>query len=248
MYDSKKLILHCGGTEVGLRDIERVDTPQPTDTWQPIPHLDLIDQVNQTLKSNNLTIVGQQHGLSHGGNRYFGLMQIANGQNSDDYSWVLGLRNSHDQVFPAGMVAGSGVFVCDNLAFSGEIRFARKHTRYIVRDLPGLVQRAVGRLMDKWHDMDKRIAVYKDTKLTDMQANDIVVRAFDVKACTLRQIPAVLSEWRKPRHEAFEPRTAWSLFNSFTEVAKAGAFSELPGRTERLHGLFDSQVGLTGLN
>jgi hypothetical protein len=29
------------------------------------------------------------------------------------------------------------VFVCDNLAFSGEIKIARKHTRFIVRDLPG---------------------------------------------------------------------------------------------------------------
>jgi hypothetical protein len=33
---------------------------------------------------------------------------------------VLGLRNSHDKRFPAGLVGGSAVFVCDNLAFSGE--------------------------------------------------------------------------------------------------------------------------------
>ena len=55
---------------------------------------------------------------------------------SEDYCWVLGLRNSHDKTFPAGIVAGASVFVCDNLSFSGEIKFARKHTRFIVRDLP----------------------------------------------------------------------------------------------------------------
>ena len=62
---------------------------------------------------------------------------------------MLGLRNSHDKTFPAGIVAGSAVFICDNLAFSGEVKLARKHTTHITRDLPRLVQSAVGQLMDR---------------------------------------------------------------------------------------------------
>jgi hypothetical protein len=53
----------------------------------------------------------------------------------------------------------------------------------------------------------------------------------------------VLKEWRKPQHAEFEPRTAWSLFNSFTEVFK-GQLRGLPAKTERLHGLLDNYVGL----
>jgi hypothetical protein len=37
--------------------------------------------------------------------------------------------------------------------------------------------------------------------------------------------------------------TFWTLFNSFTEVLK-GNLNELPKRTEALHGLLDSYVGL----
>ena len=59
--------------------------------------------------------------------RYFGLMEIHTQKASDDYCWVLGLRNSHDKIFPAGIVVGAAVLVCDNLSFSGEIKFARKH-------------------------------------------------------------------------------------------------------------------------
>lgn len=44
---------------------------------------------------------------------------------------VLGLRNSPDKMFPAGIVAGASVFVCDNLSFSGVINLARKHPRFI---------------------------------------------------------------------------------------------------------------------
>jgi hypothetical protein len=39
-------------------------------------------------------------------------------------------------------------------------------------------------------------------------------------------------------------RRIWTLFNSFTEVLK-GNLNELPKRTEALHGLLDSYVGLS---
>jgi hypothetical protein len=48
---------------------------------------------------------------------------------------------------------------------------------------------------------------------------------------------------RNPRHHEFQSRTLWTLFNSFTEVLK-GNLNELPTRTEALHGLLDSYVGL----
>ena len=89
---------------------------------------------------------------------------------SDDYALVLGLRNSHDKMFPAGIVAGASVFVCDNLSFSGEVKFARKHTRFINRDLPQIVERAIGKLVDLWHDQDARIGAYKEAEVDDRKS------------------------------------------------------------------------------
>jgi len=238
------LILHCGAAKVERAAVETVPTPDSTDTWTPIPHTALIERVEDTLKSDGLSIVNQTHSLTRGGNRYFGLMQIANGHNSEDYAWVLGLRNSHDKSFPAGLVVGASVFVCDNLSFSGEIRMTRKHTVHIMRDLPGLVQRSIGQLMSRWHDQDTRIEAYKNFELSDMQAHDLIVRAIDARSATSTQVPPLLQEWRHPKHEEFAPRTAWSLFNSFTEVMKGLNLNELSTRTQRLHGLFDTQVGL----
>ncbi len=129
-------------------------------------------------------------------------------------------------------------------SFSGEIKFARKHTRFIVRDLPQLVSRSIGLLLAKWHDQDKRIAAYKEAEITDIEAHDLVIRATDVGVCSNRLIPPVLHEWREPRHDAFETRNVWSLFNAFTESLKDGNLAELPKRTEALHGLLDTHVGL----
>ncbi|WP_232289496.1 DUF932 domain-containing protein [Verrucomicrobium spinosum] len=241
------LILHCGAHKATLDEVQDVRTPRSTSSWCPIPHNRLIDTVQKTLASTNLRIGTQAHSLSHEGHRYFGLMEILGPKNDDDYCWVLGLRNSHDKTFPAGIVAGASVFVCDNLSFSGEVKFARKHTRFIVRDLPGITERAIGQLMAKWHDQDKRIGAYKEADIEDTTAHDLIIRATDVGVCSNRLIPSVLKEWREPRYPVFEDRSVWSLFNAFTEALKDGSLAELPRRTEALHGLLDVHVGL-GLN
>ena len=150
-----------------------------TPTWTPISHLRLVEQVERALAASQLTVVNQAHALSHGGDRYFGLLQIENGSPTTDHGWILGLRNSSDQKFPAGIVAGAAVFVCDNLSFSGEVQLARKHTRFIERDLPMLTERAIGQLVERWHSQDVRIARYREVALNDAAAHDLMIRAVD---------------------------------------------------------------------
>jgi hypothetical protein len=157
---------------------------------------------------------------------------------------VVGLRNSHDKSYPAGLVVGSRVFVCDNLAFSGEISVARKHTTNILRDLQGLTCRAVGFLAERWMDQEKRIDGYKGYEVDDARAHDLIVRAIDARVISTTQLPKVIHEWREPRHPEFGEGNAWLLFNSFTEVLKEVNPFDLPRRTQALHGLFDHQVGL----
>jgi hypothetical protein len=233
------LMLHCGANSVSRDTIEMCPTPDSSDTWVPIPHKELLSRVENVVRERGLSIIGEAHGLTHDNARYFGMLQVANGQNEDDYSLVLGVRNSHDKSFPAALALGAGVFVCDNLSFSGEVKLARRHTRFIMRDLPSVISRAVGMLGDHRKQQDLRIAAYKETKLTEMKVHDTIINALDCRAIPATKVPHVLKEWREPAHEEFRPRTAWSLFNAFTEVLKGDARKTLP-RTQALHGLMDS--------
>jgi hypothetical protein len=241
---SGNMILHCGAGFVTRDQLELIKTPEPTKTWHPIPHTLLIDEVKSALCGETIEVTEEAHSTTVDGMNYFGLLEVSNKSKSEDFAYVVGLRNSHSQKYPAGLVVGSRVFICDNLAFSGEIQVARKHTRYILRDLQQLTVRAVGFLAEKWLDQERRIEAYKDYKVTDMRAHDLVCRALDCRALTVTQIPAVLDAYRNPKHEEFEPRTAWSWFNSVTEVLKGVSIAALPTRTQALHGLLDHQVGL----
>ena len=232
------LILHCGAAEVPRKALVAVPTPAPTETWRPIPHEEYVRQVEWELPRYGLDIVHEAHALTHDGARYFGLIQVQNGCNSPDYSWVLGLRNSHDKTLTAGLVAGAQVFVCDNLAFSGEVQISRKHTAYILEDLPGLVGNALGRLLLMFKSQDQRVERYRATRLSDADAHDLTIQALDKGVVCASKIPALLHEWREPRYEDFEPRTVWSFFNATTEVLK-GALHLLPKRSQALYELCD---------
>lgn len=236
------LVLHCGAHVVPRRQLDRVITPDATDTWQPIPHEAYVAQIERELPQHGLKVVQEAHALTHDGGRYFGLMQIQNGSTNPDYTWVLGLRNSHDKSLPAGLVAGSQVFVCDNLAFSGEVQVSRKHTAYILRDLPVLIGNAISNLLSRFHDQDRRVERYKACRLGDTDAHDLTVRALDAGVICASRIPDVLHEWREPRHETFRPRTTWSWFNAVTETLK-GALHVLPSRTQKLYALCDDYAG-----
>lgn len=142
------LVLHCGARHVMREDVERAATPAGSRTWQPVAHHQLLQQIESTLVAGGLSIVSEAHALWQDGLRYFGLLEVQHGATQEDYALVIGLRNSHDKTFPATIALGNSVFCCDNLSFAGEVTIARRHTRFIERDLPRVVNTAIARLSD----------------------------------------------------------------------------------------------------
>lgn len=236
------LMIHAGGKEIEYPELEMVETPVGSGRWQPIPHKTLFDLATQTIRDNGMTIDSFRMGLAKDGARFFALMNIHS--DTTGYQLTTGLRNSHDKMFPAGMVVGTRCFVCDNLAFSGEIQIARKHTIHIMDDLPGLVIGAVGKLTMVKERQDQRILAYQGFGIDDFDAHDMIIKSVDYGVIPNQSIPAVLKEWRTPTFPDFEARTLWSLFNAFTFVQKRFPVAELSKRTIKLHGMMDMLAGI----
>lgn len=233
------LMLHCGAHAVTRDDLAAVATPGATRSWQPIAHTKLLATVEQQLTESKLQVIEQAHGVTKNGARYFGLLQVAATDSVDgEAALIVGIRNSHDKAFPAGLCAGNQVFVCDNLAFSGEIKVARKHTSFILHDLPTLIHNAIHALTGVWSRQEERIAKYKTINIADSSVHDLTIRALDANVFCGERIKPILQEWREPTHEAFKPRNLWSFFNAVTGHLH-GNLQLLPKRTQALYGVCD---------
>jgi hypothetical protein len=242
------LVLHCGASQATHEQVEAVVTPGRTDSWVPIPHHRVLTGIANALTRSGMKIVTEAHGLTREGKRYFGLLQVGqDGAADGDFGLVVGVRNSHDKSFPCELALGASVFCCDNLSFSGTVRLARKHTAHIERDLPQLVDRAISLLGDLSHTQEKRFAAYKAKEIgTDAEVHDFLVRAVDSRVLPITRLTEVLKNWREPPHPEFKERTAWSLFNAFSESWKERGrnLHELPKVSQALHGMMDSFCGL----
>ena len=246
------LMVDMGAGRIDRQSLYGISTPPRTETWLPIPHHRLLEEVELGLRTTGIQVVAEKHAIARGGNHYFGVLHIANGGTDDDYGTVVGLRNSHDKSFVAGLACGSHVFVCSNLAFWGDVVISRKHTAHIERDLPRLIIAALGRLAAMQHVQENRIAAYKETAIIDKDAHDVLVRAIDAGVIAASRLPRVLNCWRGDRepewgvdvNAAFRAGTAWRLFNAFTFILKEVTIFTLAQRTQGLHVLMDRAVGL----
>ena len=229
-------------------EVQKTPTPAPTETWMPIPHFALIERLREIVGNAGLTITQEAHALARNGLRYFGLFQVAgipNFSQESNIGTVIGLRNSHDKMFPAGINAGSAPFVCDNLAFHNEIKISRRHTKFIMRDLPTLLSGAFGKLLDTWGNNAKRIEAYQSRSINDLEAHNLIAKAYRVGAVSKTALADVLDQWHTPEHEEWKSeRNLWGLHNSFTNIMR-GNMIALPKRSDALHGLLDPLAGIS---
>src|SRR5438128_11961008 len=116
-------------TDIVTRDqLRLVPVPEPTQTFKPIPHIELVDMLELVLQQNQIRIEEERFAIRRDGSVLFGVFQLAYGVTPDGRA-ALGLRTANNKTMSIQLCAGLAVFVCDNLAFSGDmIALRRKHT------------------------------------------------------------------------------------------------------------------------
>lgn len=244
------MVLRVGAQMASLDEVANVPLPAATDTFCPVPHIALYEQAFHQLQSAGMKIKQEVHALNSKrdvfGANYFAVLEVESDR--PDYNLIIGLRNSHIQQYAASFVLGSKVFVCDNLAFSGEVKLSRKHTRHVERDLPAVMQRAVYALSAKRVSQDERIAAYKGRVIDTATADHALMNMARARVLAPNKLIPAAGQFDKPafvEHLNDEgDRTVWTLFNAVTEVYKGSSVFEMPRRGQALHGVCDTLVGL----
>lgn len=234
-----QLMLHAGGRLVTLDELSACKAPPPEGRWHPVNHLTVLDTVKETLRGAGYVIRAERYALARSDARFFGVINLETPL-ARGVGLSVGVRNSTDKSFPLGFAAGSHCFVCDNLAFRAELLVRRKHTANGMKAFGAAIGGAVASLTSFKEAEALRIRRMAETELTPEQASHIILTALRRGIISGLQLPRVCRAWEEPPHEEFEPRTAWSLFNAFTEVLKPRAVSApqaFVAQTIRLNGL-----------
>jgi len=237
-----KFIVHCGGKEVERSALQGVNTPKATRSFQPVPHHTFVDMIEDALSTVGLRFGEQAHALNREGAQYFGMARILGLQENDTWSTVVGFRGSHDHSLARGVVFGDGVFVCDNLAFSGEIQFGRKHTTNIMRDLKPLILDAVGQVRSRAEHQAIRYERYQQAELKDSVVNHTIIQMLRAGVINTQRVEKVVNEYYEPSHVEHlidGKRKVWTLHNAATEALKGCGLATLPSRTIKLQELLD---------
>lgn len=243
----KGLMLHCGGELKSRDEVFGVPVPVATRTYTPLSYESLVTRVEKQLAVEGITIREEKLALSKEGQRFFGLLELHMPEFPEtDHGCVLGFRNSYDKSYSTGLVVGAHVFVCDNLSFTGDCSFERKHTGNLIRDLSWFITETVTSLPIRFAAQNKTFAAYKEADLSDAQAHDLAIQLWDERALSITEIPYLLKEWRTPMHQEFaQAKNAWRFFNAATETIK-GDLWRLPARTQRIHQVLDAACGISG--
>ena len=214
-----------------------------TDSFKPVAHIELISSLETLLNKRDVQITREQYAVSKNGMRMFGTLDLTlNGIGGTCAS--LGLRTANNRTMALQMIAGLRVFVCDNMAFSGEtIIMRRRHTSGLEL-IPELV-RSLDEYDRHYRRLKGEIDLLQNYAMDDVRAKCMIHDIFAAQIMPVRFLPTVSNVYfdkfvnsNEPKYEAFRNRAAWSLLNAFTEVAKEMPLTTRMDATQEIGGVF----------
>jgi hypothetical protein len=236
---TQELVVHRGGWDATPADLASVPVPESTNSYVPVPYGRLVEEVKLHIPRFGLKLKSERYALARAGDQMFGVLSCTNGHNAEDWCLAIGIRSSYDRSLAVGFVAGSHVFVCDNLAFHGESEFSRKHTLNVFRDLPDMVYNLLNRVSAMQSAIATEIEAMKTTMLDERHAHHLMVLSVRDGVIPASKLPKVLENWDGlgdclGTDYPEDPRNAWRLYNAFTGVLKSRSPRDQMDSTLRL--------------
>lgn len=238
-------LAHCGGEHVNRAMLDQVKIPESTRSFRPLPHGEFTDLLTRSVETAGFEITNTDLVLAKGGNQLFGTMYLARPETSAlGYGAAIGFRSSYDKTLSVGLTVGSQVFVCDNLAFSGDITLFRRHTTNLMTDLPFRLFTAIQQLPKYFARDDKRYVEYRQATIDQRDADHLIAQALRSNVLGTNQANTMLREWYTPSHAEHTEggNTVWRLLNAATEALKSDSvlgLRTLPFKTQKLQQQFD---------
>jgi hypothetical protein len=168
MSETSTLIGYSGRT-IGREELVLVPTPAATETHRPIPHHEIVQALVETLGFRHIGVARDEYAVSPDGMKMFGVLDLET--QTDGCRFAIGLRNSHDKSFRLSLTVGVRVFVCSNMAFSGEFQpVLAKHTKSF--NLIDTLSIGVDRIQRNFEPMQRQVESWRQNRIRSESAKD----------------------------------------------------------------------------
>lgn len=228
------MLYTCGNDLLTRKQLHEIPIPERvgvSKNWQGINHGVLADAVVAQCQESNLEIVQEMWYVNPKQTDLFGAVDISNDSqglpqpehrvlrlDSEQMRFSLGVRHSNAGKYAVSFCVGARITVCQNGMFSGDFTVKRRHTNTI--DLHEITKTGIKRYLSECVDIGEIVRGMNQRRISDEQACHAMMISYRSGLLNFRYLEDVDKLWRHPSHFQFEPRTAWSLYNAFTETAK----------------------------
>jgi hypothetical protein len=232
------LMLHRGAVPVKREELDLIPMPEETDSYVPISHYHLAEKL-LTISQDILTdyvLVGENYGIARQGQQMFAVLNFKN--DNKEMALSIAFRNSYDRSMSLGFAFGGSVFCCDNLSLQGEVVVMRKHTKNV---WTGLEDTAIATLYKSQHNFQQICADAESLRgkvIDNRDAFSAMGILYGNDIVSPRQLTVLKEEWLKPKHEEFQPRNLWSLYNCGTESLKSSPPISIMEKHINMHDCF----------
>src|SRR3954462_13243594 len=174
MNETTSTLLSNGG-KLTRQLLAAVETPLGTATHRPIPHAEVVEALIETLGFRHIGVVKDEFAMSKDGMKMFGVLDLDTGMHGCRFS--IGVRNAHDKSMRLAMTVGYRVFVCENMAFSGDFQpVLAKHSKHF--SLQNALSIGVDQMQRNFDGMRMQVEAWKESQLSEVTAKLIIYRAF----------------------------------------------------------------------
>lgn len=213
-------------------DLGKIFTPDRTDTYEPIGHLQLVNFLEKSvpgLLGDEYSMIDNSYGTARKDQLLFGMMTFKN--EAKDMGLSVGYRNSLDRTLSVGIAFGANVFVCENLMMTGDIFVMKKHTPNVWVGLPELVEEKVPQAGGIYHSLREDVDMMKNMPIKKDQGFQLLGLMRGHKILNAQQTNIAFKEFVNPSYKEHKDGSVMQVYNACTEALKTHAWPQAAMRS-----------------
>ena len=233
-----------GSNKVSEAEVIQVPEVAFTETYHPIHHSYILDAIRSAVSAVGLEVKNKEYVLANEGKKMFGVWDLS-GAGSDEIGFAIGIRNSMDKSMALGITAGTRVFVCENLAFSGEFVAFRKHTNGLVYHLlESIAYQAMKQMVSNLSNFQAWHEGLKDFALTENDAKLLLVEIMSNNVIP----PSKFSRFDDLYFGGKYEPTLWGFHEAVTDLLRGTNLLTLPKKNKLLNGVLDTFIDASDID